>query len=426
MDGEAQPASEHPSEALRLPPRFLTDHCLRTLYYSGPLSPLELAAQWHIPTAVAVSIVEVAKSAGVVEGDVAQSTFEQHARVRLTAAGREQLNSARQKTWYSGAVPVSVPEFSERAGRAVQGVVDRPAMHSALAELGLTDAQADELGQCAVSNDVVAITGAASDEQPTIARAVAGALQGDVELPYAIFAAGNVIRVFDPRHHQDATHSAADRDELDVMRVRRGEMTPWTRIGRPYVSLAGGVLMSDVTPPFDDDARFYLAPPPLLAFGGVLAVFDADADPGHLADLTRLWLMPGKHGAGILLLRSGERIELPWRATTLLFAWSAAGLRESARSCAYHVELAPLEQAMLRHVLARRLSALPLNPQIIEALASGLEQRQAATRTAAADAARYLLDATAYRAASLGFDEAVRGAVSFAAERPGRPGLRAA
>ncbi|MHB8376935.1 MAG: hypothetical protein ACYDEB_08270 [Dehalococcoidia bacterium] len=399
---------------LNLPPTFISDHCLRTLFYHGPLSPVELATHWRVAQDIAAEVVEAMKGGGLVEADTGQTTFERHGRVRLTALGQAQAGHARQRTWYSGALPVSLRDFAEAAGTTARAAARPQMLRAALGQLFIDEGQADELGQAASGSDVVVVTGAAADEQPALAQAIGGALDGEVSLPYAIFAAGAVLRVFDPQHHRAQGRNASEHDNLDVLRQHTGETSPWMTVRRPVVTLAGGVRASDVVPAYDEDARFYLAPPPLIAFGGLLAVCDADADAGQLAELARLWLVPGKQGTGVVLVRSGERIEVPWRATTLLFAADGDALGGAGAAVAYRVDISALAPDAVHGALAARLGPVALPARIIEQLAAALTGAGAARRVTAARAARYLLDRAAYQRSTDGLEGAIGQAVAFA------------
>ncbi|MBF6598991.1 MAG: hypothetical protein IVW36_00595 [Dehalococcoidia bacterium] len=383
------------------------------------MSPVDLATHWRVPQELAIEIVESSKAAGLVGADAGQQNFERHARVHLTAAGQEQLAQARQRTWYSGALPVALRDFAERARETTRATLARDDVRAALGALAIDEASADALGQAASSADTVAITGAADDEQREIARALGRAMAGEVRLPYAIYAGGAVVRIFDPRHHEAARAGSGEEAALDILRERQEDASPWMAVRRPLVALAGGILESDVRPAFDDDARFYLAPPPLTAFGGIFAVFDADAHTAALGELARLWLVPGRHGAGLLLLRSGERIEVPWHAATVLFGAEVRSLGAAVDRPAYHVDVSALDAASLRVLIARRLVGVEPGADGIDALAGALESGGLATRRGVARAARYLSDRAAYLGVAFDFSSAIADAVASAQDSCG-------
>lgn len=421
---------------LRLPPTFVADHCLRVLSYQGSMSVVEIARHWRVRDSVAVEVVESLKAAGLLRAESSATDFDRLGRVRLTDAGQARVAAARERTWYAGPLPVAVGNLAGDGGTAACACAPATA-RAELAALAIDRAAADEIGQAVAGGATLALDGAAWDEQDAIAAAVGRALGGQVRLPYAVFAAGSVIRVFDTRYHRVPDQTAGEaQEELDVLRSHTmSERTQWLTVAPPVVTLAGGVRASDVRPAYDDEAKFYLAPEPFAARGGVLSVMDSLSDAAALADLARLWLIPGRQGTGIIALRSGERIEVPWQAATILFSVDAArspgreGLPPAVRDAvAYETDIAELRAEAAEPFLARRLSGEAFPPASVTALAGLLGSDGLRTRTAAARAARHLRDRAAYEGAGFKLTpEVMRTALDFAAgqDRPAA-GLRAA
>lgn len=413
MPEETTDSTKTPPASLadvHLPPTFVSDHCIRTLSNQGPLTPAEIAKHWRVPDAVVIDVVESLKSAGYLQADTAQASFER-GRLRLSEAGQARVATARQRTWYSGVLPVSLGDTASRAVSGIGVACSSAAIRAELGSLSVTQSAADEIGQAVSAGATVWITGTGIDEQQQIAQAVGRSLSGEVELPYAIYAAGAVVRVFDPAYHRPAREPASGGRPQEVLR-RRAEVSQWATIARPIVTLAGGILASDVQPAYDDEARFYVAPKPFAASGGLLAVLDSRNDPQALIDLAKHWLVPGCYGTGIMLLRSGERIEVPWHAATLLFAECDPALASSAM---YRVDIAPLEAGMVEPYVASRLNPELFNESAAIALARLLEQCGLANRSAAALAARYLNERAAYEGEAFGFRPSVlERAIDFA------------
>jgi len=249
-----------------------------------------------------------------------------------------------------------------------------------------------------------------------------------VTLPYALFAAGAVIRLFDPRRHRPVDDRQQDDEGIDVFRSSR-DATQWATVARPAITLTGGVLPSDVVPAYDEDARFYVAPPALAAIGGLLCIIDAGISPASLNDLAQFWLIPGGHGVGVVLLRSGERIELPWRAATALIGVAPLALPEPVRhAVAYAVHAGSLGDHLMSRFLARRLPMPAFPESLIGDIASRLQRSDRCTRTTAAAACGYLRDRAAYEGAAFVPSPSVLDeAVEFAANAPANgSSLRAA
>ncbi len=416
---------------LHLPPTFVADHAVRALAYQGAMTPAEIARRWCVHDAVAVEAVESLKAAGLIELVPGQTNFERTGRVHLTAAGRERVAEARRRTWYAGALPVSLSDFVQRMEIDLHETIDVSNAEAELTGLAVDPGRAAEIGQAMHAGATVALHGAACDEQAQIALALGRAFEGAVSLPFALYAAGAIVRVVDPRYHR--TREAHEQDEASVDILRSHERhTQWASVARPVVTLSGGVQPADVVPAYDDEARFYMAPMPFAACRGLLAVLDSAADPGALADLARLWLLPGRHHTGVMLLRSGERIEVPWRAASILFGATAAmlpsGLREALT---YDIDIGMLAGEALIQFLTNRLPDPGLfPPESIEATARLLERCGLTTRICAANTAAYLRDRAAYTGLRFALDPAtLERAIDFAGGRSAQAesrGLRTA
>jgi len=413
---------------LHLPPAFVADHCIRTLSYQGPMTPPEIARHWRVHDAIVVEVVDNLKAAGLVQIDSGRAGYDRLGRVRLTDGGQSRVDAARHRTWYAGALPVSLSDFGRNVSVPAEQAGLRETVRAELRALAFDRKAADEIGQALAAGAALTLEGVAADEQLDIATALRRALTGTVRLPYAVYAAGSVMRLFDPRYHRTTEQGVEEYDELDVLRTHR-EPTQWASAGRPAVTLTGGVLPSDVVPAYDDEARFYVAPAPLAASGGVLCVTDASANPDALAELARLWLIPGRHGTGIVLLRSGERIEVPWRAAAVLLGAKVTALPEAARrAVVYDVDVSALGEQTLAAFIARRLPAHASGQDAAGAIAELLTRVDLSNRRAAGEACRYLRDRAVYEGESFSLTPAVlHQAIDFAARTiPAGAHLRAA
>jgi DNA-binding MarR family transcriptional regulator len=408
---------------LHLPPTFVADHAVRALAYEGSMTPADIAKRWHVDHAVAAEVVESLKSAGIVELDTAQTTFERSARIRLTASGNIRVAEARRRTWYAGALPVSLADFEQRIDLGTGAPTFLP-VDAPLQQLGIAPHLAAEIGQAIRAGATLALQGAAFDEQAQIARTLGQALAGAVTLPFALYAAGSTIRVIDARFHRMSEARSEDALASDVLRSR-DSLSRWATVVRPVVELAGGIQTGDVFPAYDDEARFYVAPMPFAACHGLLAVMDSDANPAGLVELAKLWLIPGRYHVGVFVLRSGERIEVPWQAATLLFGPAKQVLPSALRAAvSYAVDIADLRGETLATFLTVRLTDAELPADAIGRVISSMERRGLTTRTAGASVAQYLRDRAAYEGASFSLDESTLDRALDVAASTGEPSDR--
>jgi len=425
-------ASEVPTSLaeLRLPPGFVADHCIRTLSYQGPMSAVDIAKHWRVRDSVALEVIDSLKGSGLVRAETGPTDLDRLGRVRLSDAGQARVTTARERTWYAGPLPVSLANLGRLADSTACGC-SPASVRAELSALAITRSLADELGQAMVGGATVALAGAGWDEQADIAAALGSTLTGQVQLPYAAFAAGSVMRVFDPSRHRIHEARAEEGEERDILRSRGGERTQWVTVAPPVVTLAGGIHVSDVLPAYDEEARFYLAPLPFAAWGGILCVMDSASDPAALADLARLWLIPGRQRTGIVLLRSGERIEVPWRASSVLFNATdevlPAGVRDAVT---YRVDISELRGEAIETFVARRLDDTAVfPPSAVSAVAELLGRVGLVTRTQAASVAQYLRHRAAYEGPGFSLARTtLQQAIDFASNAPQRPAadLRAA
>jgi hypothetical protein len=340
--------------------------------------------------------------------------------------------SARQRTWYAGALPVSLAEFTARStGATAQPMASAETFRAALGDVDIAQEAADAIGPAIAAATAVCIEGVAPDEHQAVAEALGRGLVGTTVLPYALFAAGAVIRCFDPTLHHLVDDPSRDDGGLDILRSSR-DATQWTTVIRPSVILTGGILASDVVPAYDEDARFYVQPAPLAAAGGLLSVTDAATNPRALIDLARLWLIPGRHHTGIILLRSGERIEVPWRTGTALIGVAPDRLPEPARGAVTcWIDVGALSDEALPRFLGRRLDDAAFPGHVPGELASRIASAGLGRRSAAAAACSYLRDRAAYEGAAFSLtDQVLSAAIAFARTNasgaPTARGLRAA
>lgn len=298
-------------------------------------------------------------------------------------------------------------ELEQRVDLGVEAcAVPRP--DDTLKQLGIAPHLAAEIGQAVQAGATLALQGAAFEEQAQIVRALGQALGGAVSMPFALSAAGSIIRAFHPRLHNIGVARPEDAESRDILRSRDSHAR-WATVALPVVRLAGGIQTTDVFPAYDDEARFYVAPMPFAACHGLLAVMDSDTNPAGLGELARRWLIPGRDHVGVPVLASGERIEVPWRAATLLFGAAEAVMPSPLRGAvSYGLDIAELRSETMPAFLTIRLPDAAVFPtQALGRIVDLMKRRGLTTRAAGACVARYLRDRAAYEGASFSLDESI-------------------
>jgi hypothetical protein len=136
-------------------------------------------------------------------------------------------------------------------------------------------------------------------------------IDGHVVVPHALYAHGQIIRVFDKLVHQRADQAVAGLSGEDAGDRR------WVRIRRPGIIVGGELTEESLELGYDPVARFYQAPKHLKAQGGILVVDDFGRQKISPGDLLNRWIMALERRRDNLLLRTGESIEVPFSMTVL-------------------------------------------------------------------------------------------------------------
>ncbi|MSQ10716.1 MAG: ATP-binding protein, partial [Dehalococcoidia bacterium] len=132
-------------------------------------------------------------------------------------------------------------------------------------------------------------------------------LGGDVYVPYAIEANGEVIRVFDPVHHTIA--NAAHPESPDDPRL------VFTK--RPVVTVGGELTLQTLDLIYNDQSRYYEAPFQLKSNNGAFFIDDFGRQQVSPQNLLNRWIVPLEKRVDYLTLRTGQKLEVPFETLTI-------------------------------------------------------------------------------------------------------------
>ncbi|MCJ7509541.1 MAG: ATP-binding protein, partial [Dehalococcoidia bacterium] len=321
---------------------FLMDLALKTVHYAGLPSATHMTQRMALPPAIVQELLALLTDEHLCEVASSGSMMAGNYRYRLTAGGLSRVKEALERSRYAGPAPVTIDQYVEvmERQRTERPQSSRESIEGALSELVLSPETADSLARTLHSGRCALLYGPSGNGKTLVLEALARHLEGQVLVPFALYAYGHIIRVFDSSIHIPAhergivrlpdvaageTDDAAKRDER------------WAVVRRPAVLVGGELGQESLELAYDPVSRFYQAPSHLKAQGGILAVDDFGRQRIRPEDLLNRWLTPLERGWYSLTFHTGEKISVPFDVH-LLFATNLK------------VELL-LEQPFLRRIL---------------------------------------------------------------------------
>jgi predicted ATPase with chaperone activity len=298
---------------------FLVDLTLKIMHYSGTPSTAQLMRRLGLSQALVQQILATLQEERMCEVLSQSDLFTGNYRYRLSERGAARVSEALERTRYAGAAPVTAEQYSEviRAQQAHRQTPSRDRIRTILDELVLAPEVTDAVARALHSGKTTMFYGPSGNGKTIILERFAQNLDGAILVPYAIYAYGQVIRVFDPSIH-DPVEEFDERNAVkDDARLDRR----WVLVRRPAVVLGSEIGPESLDLAYDPQSRFYQAPPHVKAQGGVVVVDDLGRQRTKPHDLMTRWLIPVERGWDSLSLITGEKLTIPFDVQ-LLFGTS--------------------------------------------------------------------------------------------------------
>lgn len=344
---------------------FLLELALKIIrYLDGPTAD-QVARIIGLTTALTQEIIEQLKADRMVEVAGGGSyDLPGRYKLRITDRGEERAEQALERCRYAGAAPVPIEQYERTIAPYLSRRV-RPSLETvrqAHSELILNDEVADLLERALCSGRTAMVYGPSGNGKTHVLTEFVRLLEGDMLCPRAIYAYGQIIRIYDPLVHVPVGDQRADlgKENGESGLAKQDDQLDhrWVRIKRPGLIMGGEVTAESLELGYDPIARFYQAPKHLKAQGGVLVVDDFGRQKVAPEDLLDRWIMALERGRDNLLLRTGENIDVPFAMTILLSTnIDPTDLADAAhlRRVYYKAYMPPVTPQQFKQILKLRL-----------------------------------------------------------------------
>lgn len=236
-----------------------------------------------------------------------------HVRYALSEQGMQEADTAFKKDAYLGPTPVSLGDYDrmvkEQDVRA--HLVTRGDVTSALSDVYGAERMVSVLGPAINSGRALLLYGDAGTGKTYVATRLLNSLNTSVYIPYAVYAAGNIIKVFSPQHHKrvDSNHindSISFKSQYDKR---------WVLSERPSIQVGGELTMDMLEVNHTENNRVWMAPLQMMANNGIFIIDDLGRQPMPVDTLLNRWIVPMEYFFDYLSLPNGQQISIPFILT---------------------------------------------------------------------------------------------------------------
>src|SRR5262245_44760499 len=354
---------------------FLSDLLLRTLYVRGTMLGLDIARIVCLPFKVveeALGFLKHEKCIEVAGGDlIGRISY----KFGLTELGRRRAAEAFKMCAYIGPAPVPLEDYVEQTYRQAVTAIDvsPDALRAAFAHLVVSEELFNAVGPAVVSGKSVFIYGPPGNGKTSIAQSIGNFMKtcgGEIYVPYAFQAEGNIITVFDGAVHERSESDGDDRMEDNEATIRRLLNTGtvdqrWIKIRRPVIVTGGELNLGMLDLKYSSESNFYQAPLHVKANGGVFLVDDFGRQLCSPKELLNRWIVPLENRVDYLTLASGQKFQVPFEQLTMFSTnLDPKDLVDEAflRRMRHKVEIGAPSREVYNRIFANYCKKLGMNP----------------------------------------------------------------
>ncbi len=227
----------------------------------------------------------------------------------LTDVGRERAGKYTSHCTYFGAAPVPLAQYVESVA-AQSLTTQHPTMDDlkrAFGDLLISPTMLNRLGPAINSGRGLFLFGAPGNGKTSIAERITASFGETIWIPRALGIDGEIMRLYDPSHHEEVPLASND-GLLDRGKIDRR----WVRVRRPTIVVGGELTMENLEVTLNTSTGVSEAPVQLKSNCGTLVIDDFGRQRMSTDELLNRWIVPLEKRYDFLNLSNGKKIEVPF------------------------------------------------------------------------------------------------------------------
>jgi len=310
---EAPPPLPTDLEATGIMPRNLLGLMLKFMHVEGCETVLDLTERLKLPRRLVQALLDEAVQLRLIEAIGAADSLALTLRYSISEVGKASAREALDQSQYMGPAPVPLAAYQEqlKKQRISNEALDIEALRKGFEGLVVPDQYLRKMLPAINAGRSVLIYGPPGNGKTTLSTRIAKLFREEVYIPYAIEAAGQIIKIFDKGMHNPI---AVDEGHAASAIGLRGEEYDqrWVACARP-VAMAGGELTLDMLDlQYSESTGFYDAPLHVKALNGMFLIDDFGRQNFKPDDLLNRWIVPMESQIDFQKLHTGASFVLPF------------------------------------------------------------------------------------------------------------------